>query len=97
MRLPLRCVLPVARYNFVASYRLQQHPQLCGKGSGGGFGVFLLVYLFLILTQRYIFIDFERERNIDVIEKHPSVASHSHPDQELNPKSSYMCPDWELM
>ena len=35
-----------------------------------------------------------RERNIDVAEKHPSVASHMHPtkDVALNPG---MCPDWE--
>ena len=32
----------------------------------------------------------ERERNIDVREKHPSVASHRHPDRESNPQPRYV-------
>ena len=36
----------------------------------------------------------ERERNIDVREKHWSIASLKCPDQEQNPQPKYM-PDWE--
>lgn len=39
-----------------------------------------------------MFIDFwrERQRNTDVREKHRSAASHTHLDQESNPKPSYV-------
>ena len=32
----------------------------------------------------------ERERNIDMREKHRSVASHMHPDTGWNPEPEYM-------
>ena len=42
------------------------------------------MYLFiLILTRGYIYL-FQRERNIDVREKHPSAAFHTRPKQEQN-------------
>ena len=37
----------------------------------------------------------EKERNIDVKEKHSSVASHTHPDRD-QAQNPGMCPDWEL-
>ena len=37
----------------------------------------------------------EKERNIGMTEKHLSVASCTHPNQESNPNLS-MCPDQEL-
>ena len=49
-----------------------------------------------------MFIDFrkrgregERQKDIDVREKHQSVSSRTHPDTGLN-HSLAMCPDWEL-
>ena len=36
----------------------------------------------------------ERERNIDVREKHQLVASHTCPDQGLNSQPTYLCIYW---
>ena len=56
-----------------------------------------LVFIFLIPTGGYVYWfkrgregGREKERSIDVWEKHQSVASHTCPNQELNPQPRYV-------
>ena len=58
------------------------------------YSYFLKKYLFIYSFQRKKGREGERERNIDVREKHQPVASHMHPNQDWTPNPG-MCPDWE--
>ena len=61
---------------------------------------FFLVFIFFFKNLCY-FLEMgegrekERERNMDVWEKHWSVASHMPPTGDLS-QNPGMCPDWEL-
>ena len=66
----------------------------------GCFSLVLSCWVFFFLDFIYLFLERGkrrekvRERNIDVQEKHPLVASCMHPD-EGQTQNSGMCPDWE--
>lgn len=62
---------------------------------------FLFIYLLLILTQEYLFIDFikrgreKREKNINVRGKHGLAAFHTRPNRGPNTGNLNMWPDQE--